>query len=290
MIDYRIETFLELCDTMNYRRTAERLHITQPAVTRHIQFLEQQYGCKLFDYDKRRLSLTPQGEVLLRYARSMAYQERRMADELAGKPGLHLRIGATKTVGDYAIGPHLAAFLARPANTLETYVDNTVHLLHRIERGELDFAVVEGLFDRRRFESRLYSEERFVGLCAAGHRFAGRTVTLGDAMGECLFLRERGSGTRAILEQTLAERNRNVEEFARVATVSSFGLMTQLLAATGGITFGYDALRRHDGRLAAFEVEGWDIVREFNYVFLGNDTARGMVESFDGLRPSAAEE
>ena len=58
MVDYRIETFLLLCELMNYRKTAEALRITQPAVTQQIHFLERQYGCKLFDYRNHQLTKT----------------------------------------------------------------------------------------------------------------------------------------------------------------------------------------------------------------------------------------
>ena len=64
MLDHRIDTFLTLCDTMNYRETAELLHITQPAVTQHIQFLEREYCCRLFTYENRHLTKTPSAELL----------------------------------------------------------------------------------------------------------------------------------------------------------------------------------------------------------------------------------
>ena len=53
MLDYRIYTFLTLCEKMNYTKTAEVLHITQPAVTQHIRWLEDQYRCRLFSYQER---------------------------------------------------------------------------------------------------------------------------------------------------------------------------------------------------------------------------------------------
>ena len=51
MLDHRIETFMAVCELMNYRKAADLLHITQPAVTQHIQFLENEYGCRLFLYE-----------------------------------------------------------------------------------------------------------------------------------------------------------------------------------------------------------------------------------------------
>ena len=82
MLDFRLQTFLTLCDTMNYRRAAERLHITLPTVTQHIQYLEQAYHCRLFTYAGHRLSRTAQAEALLRYASAVRWQERRLMAEL----------------------------------------------------------------------------------------------------------------------------------------------------------------------------------------------------------------
>ena len=75
MLDHKMHTFLTLCETMNYTLAAQRLHITQPAVTQHIRALENQYGCKLFTYDGKKLSKTPQGELLERSGNAMRYQE-----------------------------------------------------------------------------------------------------------------------------------------------------------------------------------------------------------------------
>ena len=58
-MDPRLQTFLMLCDTLHYRTAAERLHITQPAVTQHIKALESEYHCQLFRYQGRRFNLDP---------------------------------------------------------------------------------------------------------------------------------------------------------------------------------------------------------------------------------------
>ena len=79
MVDSRIKTFLALCRNMNYRRTADELNLTQPAVTQHIKYLENQYNCKLFSYDRRTLSLTKEGKLLQSYAENVLYQLRRQA-------------------------------------------------------------------------------------------------------------------------------------------------------------------------------------------------------------------
>ena len=103
MTDYKLESFLCLCETMNYRAAAQRLNITQPAVSGHIRALEEQYGCRLFVYDRRKLQMTREGELLRRYAQSAMYQEKRLREELDGLRLRQLNIGATKTIGEYVI-------------------------------------------------------------------------------------------------------------------------------------------------------------------------------------------
>ena len=68
MIDSRMETFLTLCRVMNYRKTAELLNMTQPAVTQHIHYLENFYNCRLFVYNRKTLVMTEQAQILKEYA------------------------------------------------------------------------------------------------------------------------------------------------------------------------------------------------------------------------------
>ena len=75
MLDYRVLTFLTLYDEMNYRRTAEKLNMTQPGVTQHIHYLEHYYGVKLFSYDGRTLSRTQNAQQLKRYFDSIRAEE-----------------------------------------------------------------------------------------------------------------------------------------------------------------------------------------------------------------------
>ena len=86
MLDHRINTFLLLCKVMNFRKTAELLGITQPAVTQQIRSLEAQYGRKLFEYENRRLMKTDAAAVLEQYARAVKLQERALQEKLENNP------------------------------------------------------------------------------------------------------------------------------------------------------------------------------------------------------------
>ena len=201
MLDYRIDTFLTLCESMNYRKTAEMLHISQPAVTQQIHYLENQYGQKLFQYENRRLVKTEAAAILEQYARAAKLQQQDLLEKLESSPIHTLRIGATKTIGDYYLKEDIRRYLQSPDNALTLIVYNTEHLLRLLEENELDFSVVEGFFDKTRFDNILLRREPFVGICRKDHPFAGRAVTMEELLQQTIIHREAGSGTRAILEQ-----------------------------------------------------------------------------------------
>lgn len=284
MLDYRMNTFLTLCETMNYRVAAQKLHITQPAVTQHIRYLEQYYGCKLFNYDGRNLRKTEEAVKLERSAHSMSYQEKKLKAELKPKSGNFLSIGATKTIGEFVIRNQVASYLSHPENHLLLDVDNTVHILSRLDTGELDFALIEGFFNRSMYGSILYRKEPFVGLCSKNHPFAGSKIPLDDIWKENVLLREKGSGTREILERLLEEHNHSVADFKRETCIGNFGLLRQLVANGCGITFAYAAVGEGHQELTQFTIEGWEVSREFNYVFLKDTGAENAVELFEKYR------
>ena len=268
MLDYRIDTFLTLCEQMNYRKTAEILHISQPAVTQQIHYLENQYGRKLFQYENRRLVKTEAAAVLEQYARAAKLQEQALHEKLENNPIRSLRIGATKTIGDYYLNKDIHRYLQSPDNALTLLVDNTERLLKLLEENELDFAVVEGFFDKSRFDNILLHREPFVGICRKDHPFAGREVTIDELLRETIIHREPGSGTRAILEQELRGYNESLQRFQRHICISSFNVILELVRQGFGVSFVYSILADSDSNLAKFSILGESVVREFNIVYL----------------------
>lgn len=272
MLDPRWNTFLVLCETMNYTRAAERLCLTQPAVTHHIHYLEGHYGCRLFSYEGKVLRLTEAGLRLRDFTRSMAYNSGKVEAAMKASAAISLRVGASKTIGEYVIAPQLGRFLReRPEAAFSLLVDNTRVLLHELEAGQLDFVLIEGFFDRSRYDSRLYRREEFFGVCAPGHRLAGRKAALEELAGERLILREPGSGTRAIFEEALNRRNYTVNSFPGVVTISEFNTIKSLVADGLGISFLYAPVveqELREGKLARFDLAEVEMSGAFYFVCL----------------------
>ena len=282
MFNPRVYTFLTLYKEMNYRRTAELLNMTQPGVTQHIQYLEKQYGIRLFHYQGRELSRTREAEVFKRHLDSMMAEEQAMRTEFLAEQGLHLQIGATKTIGEFVLVPVVRRFLSDPSHSLNFVIDNTRSLLEMLENRQLDFAVVEGIIDKTRYDCRLYKKEKFVGICSRTHPFAGRTVTLAECFKQTLLIREKGSGTRKLLEQAIAEHGYSAECFSRASSVSNFSVMIDLLAAGDAITFAYQPLVHNHPELATFTVDGMSMEGEFNFVYCNRQIAEEKIGQFFG--------
>ena len=113
MIDFRMKTFLTVCECMNFTRAAQVLNLTQPAVSQHIRYLEEQYDTPLFIREKKKLYLTDAGQILKDSLETLQSDDHRMKirmqQSMAGKKGL--TFGVTMTIGEYAVIPSLARFL-----------------------------------------------------------------------------------------------------------------------------------------------------------------------------------
>lgn len=275
MLDHRIYTFLKLCQRMNYRKTAEELNMTQPAVTQHIQYLEKEYGCRLFSYNGRTLVKTEEGQEMEAYARSLLYNDAKFRKMLKKPKVKKLFVGATKTIGDYLLEKKMLELLQRDDVELELIIDNTDNLLTRLKEMKLDILLIEGIFDKNSYGYELIRQEKFVGICSRKHPFAGRTVPLEELFAEHLILREEGSGTRAVWEQFLKENGYCVDNFARKSVISSFKLIEKAVSENCGISFVYESIAHRNPELAAFQVEGGEICHEFNYVFLKGTSPSG---------------
>ena len=265
-MDQRLETFLTVCATMNYRKAAEQLHLTQPAVTKQIQALEALYGVRL-------LPTTAENS-------NKRYQDEELCRALKRQEKTSLRIGATKSIGDYILLPQIIRFLKEPDNELFFTVDNTAHLLAQLEGGELDFVVLEGIFDKSRYESFLLRNEPYIGICAKDHPFSGCEVPMDELFSERLILREPGSGPRKILERELMQCGYTVEAFRANVCISSFKLIRHLVSEGCGVSFLYEAVVKNDAQFGHFSCPPLTGVHELNVVCLKNTNVPALARRF----------
>jgi len=279
-MDAKLHTFLTLCQTMNYRIAAEQLHLSQPAVTKQIQALEQTLHSKLFRYDGRTLHKTDECLLLEQYAISQQYQFEELQLAIADKKRLKLRIGATKTIGDYVLIDAIKDYLTDPRHELSLVVDNTKHLLQMLDENQLDFAVIEGNFSKTKYDSYLLRMEPFVGICAKSSPLCGKTVSIEQLLKQTIIVREEGSGTRRIFEERLSAAGYELSDFSREVSISSFVSIKALVAGGIGISFLYRSVVAQENDISTFTVEGITEPHPFHVVYTRNTNARSYAKQF----------
>ena len=279
-MDSKLQTFLTLCQTMNYRIAAEQLHLSQPAVTKQIQSLEQMLQIKLFCYDGHVLHKTEACLLLERYAITQQYQFEELQLAIADKKRFSLRIGATKTIGDYVLIDAVKEYLSDPSHELSLMVDNTMHLLQMLDENQLDFAVIEGAFSKTKYDSYLLRMEPFVGICAKSSPLCGKQVAIEDLLRETIIVREEGSGTRRIFEERLTASGYELSDFNREISISSFVSIKALVGSGIGISFMYQSVISKENGIGTFAVDGITEPHPFHVVYTRNTSARNYAEQF----------
>lgn len=276
MLDFRMETFLTVCQCMNFTRASEKLNITQPAVSQHIHFLEKHYNTKLFRYEGKKLKLTGAGEILRNASLTMMHDEISMQNQMQKTDEEEeIRFGATRTVGDVLMGRILERYLRRyPDAKICMIVDNTQELLRKLDEGTIDFALVEGFFQKNEYDHQKYSDENYIAVCAPDYTFNSDKITtdvsVENLFHERLLVREEGSGTREVLERCLDAQNFSIHDFDKVMEVGSLQTIRELTKAGCGITFLYETAVQDElkeGTLKRIPLKSFEISHEFNFIW-----------------------
>ena len=144
----------------------------------------------------------------------------------------------------------------------------------------VDFAIIEGVFDKEKYPHRLYKKESFLGICSRRHSFAGRTVSLEEVLQESLLVREKGSGTHMLQKQAVAARGYSLDSFSRHSSISNFSIICDLVAMDHLITFAYEPISHCRNDLATFRVEDMEITGEFNLVYINRSVAEPKADLF----------
>ena len=274
MLDFRIDTFLTVCRTMNFTAAARELHITQPAVSQHIHYLETQYNTTLFEYHNKQLSLTPSGEILKRRLTALKNDEKIIQLEInsLSHDVESLSIGVTMTIGEYVIVDKLASFLLNHPNiNIHLHYGNTALLLELLDEGEIDMAIIEGNYPKENYGHRKYSTEDYIAVCCASHQFlSGTPSTVSDLIGERLIVRKSGSGTRNILEENLLARGLRISDFTHYIEVENMHTIISFLKKDCGISFMYKVAvieELNSGMLKEIRLTDFKMKHDFDFVW-----------------------
>jgi DNA-binding transcriptional LysR family regulator len=270
----QLAAFCAVVERRSFSQAAEQLGVTQPAVSLQIRSLEKRLGRQLLDRSGRRVEPTEAGQRLYRSAQRLLAQEEQLLAELGeeaeGELAGRLEIGASTGPGGTVLPVVLGEFQRAHAGVqVALTVSDTQHVIEQVARRELELGVVGAQRRHRGVAFEPFFRDEVVLAVPAGHRFAGKRVSIDALRGEPLVLMQEGAGVRQVIEDELRARGvrlrdldvrleLGLQESARSAVLGGFGLTFISRAAIDADVVA--------GVLAIARVEGLDPAREISLV------------------------
>lgn len=285
-----LRVFRAVCETNSITHAARALHISQPAASKQLAELEAQVGVALVERRPRGVRLTAAGEVLGRHARRLFHEEEAAEAALQGLLGLELgqlSLAASTTIGSYIV-PAVFGELhaAHPNVTLQLEIGNAARVEELVLGGHIDLGLSEGLVASEHLLAEAFAHDEMVLIVAPAHPFArlrsdnpaGVDATM--LAGLPFIVRERGSGTREVVEGALRQRGVDV---APVMTLGSTEAIKNAVARGLGVALVSSLtieLELASERLCAVELAGARIRRALHLLTLEGKPPSPAVTEF----------
>ncbi|MDE5791950.1 MAG: LysR family transcriptional regulator [Oscillospiraceae bacterium] len=287
MLDFRIATFLKLCETKSYTKTAKMLNITQPSVTQHIKYLQRKYDCKLFIYEGKTLSLTPEGEYVRTQAEAMTRMCAKVVSDLQRMKDNQnvLRFGCASEIGEAVVTRVIGKMMAsKPERELSLCIKSTPELLKMLVNGQLDVILADESYKNNKFISSPMTSVKYAVYASPELAQEYDKPSLKSLMEERLIVRERGLSDRDALEYYLMQKGFLINEFYDVMTVNTAISLQELSATGAGIVFAYassvqDAVAQN--RLQEVALSDFSEERRLAFLYCKDDEIENDEEDYE---------
>jgi DNA-binding transcriptional LysR family regulator len=207
-MDFRLKVFFTVANRLSFTKAATELFITQPAVSKHIQELEEQYKIKLFDRNGSKISLTKAGELLLNHTKNIFEIYREIDFDLSALINQQqgtLRLGASTTISHYIIPPLLARFHQKLKDIKVSLLNgNTEQIEKALLSKEIEIGIVEGQSKNQSIKYSEFLKDELVLVCNNSNPLINKEqITLEELKSLRFITREQGSGTLEVIEHAL---------------------------------------------------------------------------------------
>lgn len=291
------KTYVRVVENHNLSRAAEEMNLSQPAVSKQIQSLEERYGVLLLERSGRKLKTTTAGEALYDCAREiLKVMEKtdQVMEEIAESCRGRLMLGASTIPGQYVLPQYLKDFKDRfPNVNIVMKIADTEKIFNLVADREVDLGIVGAWMPNRKVDSFKWMEDELVVLVSANHPLAARNkVVLKELTTEKWIFREKGSGTRMATEEILISLGLRKEELDIQAELGSTEAVVSAVEAEMGLAL----VSRHvapqwtrNDRIVALTIAGGAAKRDIYVIYPRQRNRRRTVDNFlDFLRSHSA--
>ena len=282
----QLKAFATISEARTFTAAAERLHITQAAISMQIRQLETEVGVRLFIRTPRRVVLTEAGEHLLDRAHAILREhDAALAElaELAGAERGRLRLGSASAM---VSGDPLPAILRdlrgrHPQAEVSVATGTSESLVKQILAGELDMAFVSLPVEARNVETESLSSDQLVAIASPRHNLAKQRVVSAFALaGEKLILGERGGNTRRLIDEFFADAGLKPTVAMELSRQAAIKRMVEADMGVGIVPLRSVLEEVADGRLVRWWIEGARINWELGVARLSGGYTSPVCETF----------
>ena len=285
----QLAAFCEVVERKSFSHAAERLGVTQPAVSLQVRSLEKRLGTKLLDRSGRRVEPTEAGQRLYRLAQRMLTLEDQLLEEVSSADAVgvlrgELALGASTGPGGTVVPVLLGEFQREhPELSVALSISDTNRVIEQVAERELELGIVGASPRHRGVVFEPFFRDEVILVVPPGHRFAGKEISLADLRGEPLILMQEGAGVRQVIEHELRNgpvRLRDLDVHLELGLQES---VKSAVAAGFGVTFisrsGVEA-ELAAGTIASARVKGLEPAREISLVRPAGRSPTRAAEAF----------
>lgn len=274
MLDPKLYSLLQVCESGSFIAASKKLSITQPAVSHHIKALEEELNLTIFERRSGKIVLTREGEKVVQCARKMQSLYQNLVQNLRDSKKLitHLTVGVTHTAESNPIAEALARYCAENENVIIKMITGTINNLYiKLKEYEIDLAVVEGRITDPSIHHLLIDTDYLVLAVSVNHPFAKRQmISLNELKKERMILRLPNSGTRNLFTAHLESNNMSLNEFNVILELDNIATIKDLIRRDFGVSIlprsvCLDELKKK--KIAVLPVENLSMIREINLAY-----------------------
>ncbi|WP_339256325.1 selenium metabolism-associated LysR family transcriptional regulator [Paenibacillus sp. FSL R5-0749] len=273
---HQLHIFYTVAEKGSFSAAAQALHMTQPAVTMQIQSLEDYFGTKLLHRSTKKIELSEAGRTLLPHAKRSVELVRQTDEAMSAFTQMlqgRLQLGASLTIGEYVLPRMLGPFaLQYPDISIVMKVMNTTQIMDDILKHQLNFGLIEAPVHHPDMIVEPVMQDELKLIVPAGHDLAKRSkVNIEDVMNYPFVLREKGSGTRQVMEDQLQKKKIDPQEMNVVMELGSTGAVKSAVEAGVGITMLSPSSVQHElalGLVHIVDIRGLEFKRQFYAIHL----------------------
>ncbi len=281
MFDFRLQVFHAVAKRLNFTKAAEELFITQPAVTKHIHEIENNFKVKLFDRNGTKIKLTPAGDMLLQFTEELFTVYRNLEFEMNTFTQTHsgkLKIGASTTLAQYVLPPVLAAFHKKFKDIkINLTINNTEQIEQALQNKEIDLGIIEGQSKKSVIKYTEFVKDEIVLVSNISNPLAKKQIITPEELKRIpLLLREPGSGTLEVIAHALKPFGIKIAQLQNEMQLGSSESMKLYLLHSNCMAFMsiHSILKElHSKECCIIDVKGLSIKRYFYFIQLQGQPA-----------------